>query len=83
MLRISLTFTAGQWVAPLSFILTLEHWLPQQVEAGVAGKLDLGPRAHLHIGGMQVGHCILQFGAIWQERDKSPWWCGLKSQTVG
>lgn len=64
-LCLCLTFTARQRVAPLSFILAQQHWLPQQVEARIAGKLDLGPRAHLHSGGMQVGHSVLQLGAIW------------------
>lgn len=60
-----LTFTAGQRVAPLSFILALQHRLPQQVEPGITGQLDLGSGAHLHSGGMQVGHGILQLGAVW------------------
>lgn len=59
-----LTFTGRQGVAPLSFILALQHWFPQQVEAGIAGKLDLGARAHFHTGHMHVGHCALQLGAI-------------------
>lgn len=59
-----LTFTAGQRVAPLSFILTLQHWLPQQVKPGITGKLDLSSGAHLHRGDMQVGHGVLQLGAV-------------------
>lgn len=64
-----LTFTGRQRVAPLSFILALQHWLPQQVEAGIAGKLDLGPGGHFHSGGMQVGHRVFQLGAIWRDRE--------------
>lgn len=64
-LCLCLTFTGRQRVAPLSFILALQHWLPQQVEARIAGKLDLGPRTHFYSRGMQVGHCVLQLGAIW------------------
>lgn len=63
-----LTFTAGQGMAPLSFILTLQHWLPHQVETRIAGQLDLSPGAHLHSGGMQVGDRVLQFGAVWVHR---------------
>lgn len=53
-------------MAPLSFILALEHWLPQQVEPGIAGKPHLGSGFDLHSGGMQVGDCVLQLGAIWR-----------------
>ena len=56
-------------MAPLSFILALQHRLPQQVEAGIAGQLDLRPGAHLHGGGVQVGHCVLQLGAIWRDQE--------------
>ena len=65
---LSLTFTARKGVAPLSFILALQHRLPHQVETGIAGQLDLGPRADLHSGGEQVGHCTLQLGAVWRDR---------------
>lgn len=52
-------------MAPLSFILALQHWLPHQVEARITGELDLGSRVHLKRGGMQVGHSVLKLGAIW------------------
>lgn len=55
-------------MAPLSSILTLKHWLPQQVEPGIAGKPHLGSGFDLHSGGMQVGDCVLQLGAIWRNR---------------
>ncbi|TNN72003.1 hypothetical protein EYF80_017791 [Liparis tanakae] len=45
--------TSGLRMAPLPSVLTLQHRLPQQVEAGIAGQLDLGPGAHLHGGGVQ------------------------------
>lgn len=66
--RLCLTFTAGQRVTPLSFILALQHGLPQEVEAGIAGQMDLGAGTQLHAGRMQVGHCVLQLGAIWRDR---------------
>lgn len=64
-LRLNLTFTAGKRVTPLSFILALKHRLPQQVETGITGELDLRSGAHLHSGDMEMGHGILQLGAIW------------------
>lgn len=66
-----LTFTAGQRVAPLSSVLALQHWLPQQVEAGIAGKVDLAPGFQLHGGGVQVGDSVLQGGAIWRNPNGS------------
>lgn len=69
-LRLCLTFTAWQRVAPLSFILALEHRLPQQVKARITGQLDLGAGAHFHSGCMQVGHSMLQLGAIWRDRER-------------
>lgn len=55
-------------MAPLSFILALKHWLPQEVKAGIAGKPDLVSGFDLHSGGMQVGDCVVQLGAIWRNR---------------
>lgn len=63
-----LTFTAGQRVAPLSFVLALQHRLPHQVEPGITGQLDLSSRTHFHGGSMQVRNCVLQLGAVWGNR---------------
>lgn len=62
------TFAAGQRVAPLSFVLALQHRLPHQVETRIAGQLHLGTGTHLHSGGMQMGHGMLQLGAVWRKR---------------
>lgn len=59
-----LTFTAGQVVAPLSFILALQHWLPHQVETGITRQLNLCTGVHIHGGDVQVGYSILQLGAV-------------------
>lgn len=66
LLACALTFTAGEGMAPLSFVLALEHRLPHQVEAGITGQLHLRSRAHLHGGGVQVGHGVFYLGAVWR-----------------
>lgn len=58
-LCLSLTFTTGKRVTPFSFILAVKHRLPQQVEAGITGELDLCSGAHLHSGDMEMGHAVL------------------------